>query len=254
MLNSCEWSPERFGISSQHDYRQQTNSSSGCVGRREPVFGGLVQLRSAPAASISSRSAMPPASRCRRGRPVGLGLEPVAADGERGRLCPALSPNTKSIMDGAVPPNPPPYGQQLVDGDRTGAQQHALFPAGLFIRRWPAFAAFTGCLGKDLGEDLNGDGLPDDWKPLLGNKQSDWQPGWADSDGDGATNYEEFLAGTDPTDPKQRVCDFASPPTTGAVAELDHAAGLIYQVQTSADARTWSISGRLGSRRGQRIR
>jgi hypothetical protein len=48
--------------------------------------------------------------------------------------------------------------------------------------------------------DADGDGLPDDWEIAhFGNTTS--QDGSGDPDHDGATNHDEFLAGTDPMDP-----------------------------------------------------
>lgn len=48
--------------------------------------------------------------------------------------------------------------------------------------------------------DLDGDGLPDQWETnRLGHSESD---GSDDPDADGASNYAEFLAGTDPASPR----------------------------------------------------
>jgi hypothetical protein len=54
--------------------------------------------------------------------------------------------------------------------------------------------------GTTWGEDLTLDGLPDDWQQLYwGPDPQRWVSGRFDSDGDGASNYQEFLAGTNPT-------------------------------------------------------
>lgn len=68
---------------------------------------------------------------------------------------------------------------------------------------WMASATIHGSPGQpDLasdvgpGTDLDGDGLPDAWElQYFGNLKQD---GSTDSDGDGASNREEFLAGTHP--------------------------------------------------------
>ena len=56
-------------------------------------------------------------------------------------------------------------------------------------------------VNKTWGRDYNGDGLPDDWQRLyFGSNSLNWANSTIDSDGDGATNMEEFIAGTDPSD------------------------------------------------------
>ena len=56
-------------------------------------------------------------------------------------------------------------------------------------------------LNLTLGEDLNGDGLPDAWQRLINADLSKVKPG-DDSDKDGLTNLQEYLAGTYAFDPK----------------------------------------------------
>ena len=50
--------------------------------------------------------------------------------------------------------------------------------------------------------DTDGDGLPDDWEKRYGLNVNDPADAAADLDGDGFTNLEEYLAKTDPKDPK----------------------------------------------------
>jgi hypothetical protein len=65
--------------------------------------------------------------------------------------------------------------------------------------------------------DSDADGIPDDWETSYG-----FNPGSAadknvDSDGDGMSNYKEFLAGTDPTNPQSflKIEEAISPGSAG---------------------------------------
>ena len=57
---------------------------------------------------------------------------------------------------------------------------------------WPALAAGTA------PRDSDHDGMPDDWEVLWGLNQCSPSDGPGDTDGDGYTNVEEYLNGTDP--------------------------------------------------------
>ena len=50
--------------------------------------------------------------------------------------------------------------------------------------------------------DADGDGLPDEWEKKMGLNPSDSADASLDSDNDGFTNLEEYLAKTNPNDPK----------------------------------------------------
>ncbi len=96
--------------------------------------------------------------------------------------------------------------------------------------------------GRTWGADRNFDGLPDDW-------QEQWWPGGPypggneDSDGDGVRNLDEWLAGTDPTDPGSRLVVSAEVTALGLRITWPTEPGFIYQLQSSADGRNWSPVG-----------
>lgn len=97
-------------------------------------------------------------------------------------------------------------------------------------------------VGKTWGADLNGDGLPDDWQ------QSVWGSGpWPDpnedSDGDGASNLAEFLAGTDPRDPSS-VLKTRLVRTSGSLKfSWNTQPGFVYQVQRASNLTDWTNVG-----------
>jgi hypothetical protein len=103
--------------------------------------------------------------------------------------------------------------------------------------------------GVTWGEDLNGfggipDGLPDDWEAKLwGPKSSSWPGANADSDQDGMTNYEEFLAGTDPKDPSSVLKSKLAADPMGWRLSWNTQQGFIYQIQSSADLLEWTNAG-----------
>jgi hypothetical protein len=98
--------------------------------------------------------------------------------------------------------------------------------------------------GQTWGSDENFDGLPDDWQAVYwGNNASAWPSPIVDSDGDGASNLQEFLAGTDPTDAASvlKVQILADP--YGLQIVWNTQPGLIYQLQSSSDAADWAAHG-----------
>jgi hypothetical protein len=103
--------------------------------------------------------------------------------------------------------------------------------------------------GKTWGADLTGaasgpDGLPDDWQMLYwGSKPSGWSAAAGDNDGDGATNYQEFLAGTDPTDPRSVLKTSFSQGDLGRYLNWNTRPGSIYQVQISTNFVLWDNVG-----------
>jgi hypothetical protein len=83
--------------------------------------------------------------------------------------------------------------------------------------------------------DADADGLPDYWEILIGPTN-----GAEDSDGDGATNAEEFLAGTAHLDPESRLM-LASTLTPGSVVlSFEALPGKSYAVQKSTNLQGWN--------------
>ncbi|MEW6156312.1 MAG: hypothetical protein AB1813_02710 [Verrucomicrobiota bacterium] len=90
------------------------------------------------------------------------------------------------------------------------------------------------------GGDDNADQLPDDWQTFYWGRPVNWPASSADSDGDGASTLQEFLAGTDPTNPQSVLKTALSQTPQGRFLIWNTQAGLVYQVQTSSDLSNWS--------------
>jgi hypothetical protein len=92
-------------------------------------------------------------------------------------------------------------------------------------------------VSRTWGRDFSQDGLPDDWqREYFGLESSAWPGPEMDSDNDGATNMDEFLAGTNPSDfgsklklrlvkmeMGQRLTWLAEP---GSVYQVQHSGGI----------------------------
>ncbi|HQF38817.1 MAG TPA: right-handed parallel beta-helix repeat-containing protein [Opitutaceae bacterium] len=98
--------------------------------------------------------------------------------------------------------------------------------------------------------DRNNDGLSDVWAALYHPTKG----ATVDEDGDGFTNAQEALAGTDPLDAASR---FAATPQTDAAGNLvlrwRGAWGKRYLVESSADLKTWTALPALHVGRGQEL-
>jgi hypothetical protein len=104
-----------------------------------------------------------------------------------------------------------------------------------------------------LGEDSDGDGLPDAWERILasqtghGSDLSAVTPD-GDLDGDGLSNLAEYLAGTYAFDPEDGLSlRLLRVDPAESVAEFLAISGRTYEVQSSLDFQTWtSIPFRVG--------
>jgi len=97
---------------------------------------------------------------------------------------------------------------------------------------------------RTWGEDANFDGLPDDWQGIYWpGATSGMPPAWEDSDGDGASNLKEFLAGTDPMDENSVLRITLTDSGEGLVLGWTTQPGCIYQVQQSDSVRQWTNQG-----------
>jgi hypothetical protein len=103
-------------------------------------------------------------------------------------------------------------------------------------------------------------GIPCEWMlQYFGNSMSSWPSVTADSDGDGMNNYQEFLAGTNPTNSasvlsvrisktslagqQPNQAQLAGQTPTGMYLIWNTQPGLTYQVQMTTDFVSWSNLG-----------
>lgn len=109
---------------------------------------------------------------------------------------------------------------------------------GYDVATWTA-AFPTPCADLSLA-DTDLDGMADYWEPLHGLivGASD---GTTDSDGDGASNAEEFLAGTDPRNQSSLLTLQATTSEAGTTLAFTAVAGKAYTVFFSADLQTWDV-------------
>jgi hypothetical protein len=97
---------------------------------------------------------------------------------------------------------------------------------------------------KTWGRDRNYDGLPDDWQSeFWGTESRLWPPAVQDTDGDGASNRDEFLAGTNPADPESVLRITLQQTDQGSLVAWNSEPGGIYRLQSSADLAAWNDVG-----------
>ena len=87
-------------------------------------------------------------------------------------------------------------------------------------------------------------GIPQEWMSYyFGNNIFAWPSPYVDSDGDGASNLDEFLAGTDPTNANSVLRIRLQQTHQGPVLSWNTQPGLVYQPQSSANLSVWSNLG-----------
>lgn len=98
--------------------------------------------------------------------------------------------------------------------------------------------------GSTWGEDENADGIPDDWQvKYFGATSASWPTPSEDPDGDGKSNRDEFLAGTNPIDSSSVLKVSLRDSQSGTAIGWNSQPGGIYQVQQSADLQIWTDLG-----------
>lgn len=94
--------------------------------------------------------------------------------------------------------------------------------------------------GRTWGVDSNTDGIPDEWQIAnWGTTASKWGSPADDSDGDGLTNYQEFLAGTDPRDASSALKTQVQTVQGAMYFKWNTVPGKVYQIQYSPDFQSW---------------
>jgi hypothetical protein len=128
-------------------------------------------------------------------------------------------------------------------------------------RYYPIEVAGTLAAGKGgervrldltLGQDSDGDGLPDvweQWQLYQAGKDPDEDGNWAlhlidkdgDFDGDGNSNWLEYLAGTFAGDATERFAlDIKEKTETGVRFSFFAITGKTYTIETTTDLKTWT--------------
>lgn len=98
--------------------------------------------------------------------------------------------------------------------------------------------------GRTWGLDRNRDGLPDDWQAANWPELTAQPPGKDDdTDGDGASNLAELLAGTNPADPDSVMRLELRPTAQGWRLDWNVQPGGVYQLQVSTNLGTWTDVG-----------
>jgi hypothetical protein len=91
---------------------------------------------------------------------------------------------------------------------------------------------------------LSWEGIPFEWmNQYFGPQIASWPSASADSDGDGVSNLQEFLAGTNPTNSASVLKQELNSTPQGLFLSWNTQPGLTYQVQSTADFANWNNFG-----------
>jgi phosphoheptose isomerase len=104
---------------------------------------------------------------------------------------------------------------------------------------WQISEPSAAASGRTWGRDLNFDGLPDDWQQQYWQGTTKWPAPTEDSDGDGARDVDEFLAGTNPVSAASVLRVRLTPTDQGLLVSWTGVTGSVYQLQTSSDLGQW---------------
>ncbi len=157
--------------------------------------------------------------------------------------------NYEVYADGVVNPTATVTNNMWVMANLSPASTHTFKLAYVLTdgRRSPLSGSSSG---TTWGYDDNFDGLPDDWQELYwGFDSADWPSPLADSDGDGASNLDEFKAGTNPTDATSVLVQRIRRTVQGVFLEWNTQPGYFYQPQTTATPHISTSWTNLGSPR-----
>jgi subtilase family protein/thrombospondin type 3 repeat protein len=100
--------------------------------------------------------------------------------------------------------------------------------------------------GNYIFIDANRNGMSDAWEKFYFGVVSTNRTRFTDTDGDGMTDYEEFIAGTDPTNPASKLIFLSAAVHANSAVEFKWSAvpGRSYQVFGSTDLVSWTpVSG-----------